>query len=640
MKRIITFLITLALIIIICTFPVSAGEKAVLNISVNDSFHNISDKPYGISIEDISYAFGGGLVSNLVNNDSFEYELDKTFGWSFENVSVSTDETDTPLNQKNPTYATITVSGKGSVTNLGFIDSADNEKKSADMGFKENTEYDFSCYINNKDFDGTVSVYLDSPKNRVNITELDISKSGNLWYKLSTTLTSVAQENGGLTIEFNGRGTICLDFVTLVPKDSHGYGTDEWKYTTLRADLYTAIERINPSFIRFSGENLNNWKDTIGPLAERVQSYNLWTDNEGAEHSGYINTMAMGYHEYFQLCSDLKAEPIPVVNVSTSLSPDTKEWNAYVQNILDLIEYANGDSITSYWGAIRASNGSTEPFNLKYIELGDENFIELSNEINKAYPEITVIHSTKSEIHIDKFDIFNAVELADFLTGVEKNGDVVDMASYAPTIVGTNALYDDKSIILFDSQEVVLTPSYYVQQLFANNYGTKYLESTFENGDTLYNGIYESVTVDEASQTLYVKLVNTSEKAQSVDVNLADFGSINRISAQSISSSFSSACNEIGKNTTYPVEYDLTAGESVTVDMDKYDVTVLRVAYGNNDGASLYTLPDFISTMTTKTTTFIPAEIKIAIPCAVSGVVIIFALAVIIKKKTTKKNGE
>lgn len=635
MKRIIAFLITLALIIIMCTFPVSAGEKAVLNISSNDSFHDISDKLYGISLDDISYACDGGLVSNLVNNDSFEYELDKTLGWKFDNVGASTDEADAPLNQNNKAYVTITVSGKGSVTNLGFTETND----SADMGFKENTEYDFSCYINNKDFDGTVSVYLNSPKNKVNITELDISKSGNLWYKLSTTLTSVAQEDGGLTIEFNGKGTICLDFVTLVPKDSHGYGTDEWKYTTLRNDLYKALERLKPSFIRFSNNNLKNWKNTIGPLEQRVQSYNLWTDNE--EHGGYINTMAMGYHEYFRLCSDLKAEPIPVVNVDTALSPDTKEWNAYIQNILDLIEYANGDSITSYWGAIRAANGSTEPFNLKYIEIGNENSKALSREINKSYPEIILIPSTEQQlIQIDKPDILTAVKTAGFLTEVEKNGDITAMSPYASTFVKTNAKCDDISLIRFDSQEIVLTPSYYVQQLFANNYGTKHLGSIFENGDTLHNGIYESVTVDEASQTLYVKLVNTSDKAQSVDVNLADFGSINRISAQSIKGTFSSACNETGKNTTYPVEQDLTAGENVTVDMSKYDVTVLRIAYGNNDGASLYTLPDFISTMTTKTTTFIPTEIKIAVPCVAIGCVIIIALAVIIKKKTEKKNGE
>ena len=796
MKRISAFLTALILMLTVFVFPAQAEENnKALNISAKDSSHDISDKLYGLFIEDISYACDGGLVSNLVNNDSFEYEFNKTTGWKFDNLDVSTDDTSKPLNINNPTYATIQVEGKGSVTNLGFTEMYDyktydrNEKKAStpDMGFKENAEYDFSCYINNKDFEGTVSVYLDSEKNRSNITELDISKSGNIWNKLSTTLTSVAQEDGGLTIEFNGKGTICLDFVTLVPKDSHGYGTDAWKYTTLRSDLYTALEQMNPSFIRFPGgclaegdslANLYNWKETIGPLEERVQFYNLWRDDVGRD---YINTMAMGYHEYFQLCSDLKAEALPILNVgltcqaragyddhvlalkkntmsdsewetyltetrhidpentqeredftnyidglniktdadfekyldTIALRPGTKEWDAYVQDILDLIEYANGDATTTYWGAIRAANGSAKPFNIKYIGLGNENwgsiyernFRALYKEVKKAYPEITVISSSGTYLEgeaydenwswinkdfrdtvvdehyytydgylfdhnnrYDNFDrdgahvfigeyavtpagvgtlltksnMFGAVEEASYLTGVERNGDVVEMASYAPTFAKVNAQSWNVNLIWFDSQEVVLTPNYYVQMLYANNYGTKYLASTFANGETVQDGIYESVTVDENAQTLYVKLVNTTGKAQSVDVNLSGFGDINRVSAQSIEGSYKSACNEIGKNTTFPVEKEYKAGEKVSIDMGKYDVTVLRIAYGSNDGAALYTLPNFINTMTQETISYLPDVIKIGVPCGAAGGVIIIgaviAIVVTIKKKKSKKN--
>lgn len=798
MKRISAFLTALILMLTVFVFPAQAEENnKTLNISAKDSSHDISDKLYGLFIEDISYACDGGLVSNLVNNDSFEYEFNRTTGWEFDNLDVSTDDTSAPLNINNPTYATIQVEGKGSVTNLGFTEMYDyktydrNEKKAStpDMGFKENAEYDFSCYINNKDFEGTVSVYLDSEKNRSNITELDISKSGNIWNKLSTTLTSVAQEDGGLTIEFNGKGTICLDFVTLVPKDSHGYGTDEWKYTTLRSDLYTALEQMNPSFIRFPGgclaegdslANLYNWKETIGPLEERVQFYNLWRDDMGRD---YINTMAMGYHEYFQLCSDLKAEALPILNVgltcqaragyddhvlalkkntmsdsewetyltetrnidpdntqeredftnyidglniktdadfekyldTIALRPGTKEWDAYVQDILDLIEYANGDSTTTYWGAIRAANGSAQPFNIKYIGLGNENwgsiyernFRALYKEVKKAYPEITVISSSGTYLEgeaydenwswinkdfrdtvvdehyytydgylfdhnnrYDNFDrdgahvfigeyavtpagvgtlltksnMFGAVEEASYLTGVERNGDVVEMASYAPTFAKVNAQSWNVNLIWFDSQEVVLTPNYYVQMLYANNYGTKYLASTFANGETVQDGIYESVTVDENAQTLYVKLVNTTGKAQSVDVNLSGFGDINRVSAQSIEGSYKSACNEIGKNTTFPVEKEYKAGEKVSVDMGEYDVTVLRIAYGINDGAALYTLPNFINTMTQETISYLPDAIKIGVPCGAAGGMVIIgaviAIIVTIKKKKSKKNGK
>ncbi|MDE6155977.1 MAG: hypothetical protein K2F67_06015, partial [Eubacterium sp.] len=239
-----------------------------------------------------------------------------------------------------------------------------------------------------------------------------------------------------------------------------------------------------------------------------------------------------------------------------------------------------------------------------------------------------------------KSNMYEAVEEASYLTGIERNGDIVDMISYAPTFAKVNAQCWNINMIWFDSQEIILTPSYYVQQLFSNNYGTKYIESTFENGETIQDGIYESVTLDESSQTLYVKLVNTTGKAVSVHVNLSEFGNINRVSAQSISADFKSATNEIGKNTTCPVEKDLAAGENITVDMGKYDVTVLRVAYGSNDGRSLYTLPGFIDNMP-EVSGYMPPAVRVAIPCSIAVVIVIavsIAVSVIIKKKKSGKN--
>lgn len=792
MKRLITFFITLILTASMLTFPVRADEKTVLNISANDNAYNISDKLYGLFIEDISYACDGGLVSNLVNNNSFEYEFNKTSAWKFDNLEVSTDDSSTPLNKNNTTYATINVNGNGSITNIGYPEMyeyktytrEDKKAQTADMGFKANETYEFSCYINNKDFKGSVYVYLDSPKNKINVTELDISRCGNVWSKLSAPLPAVAQEDGALTIEFKGTGTVCLDFVSLVPKKSYGFGKNEWKYTTLRSDLYESLKRLNPGFVRFPGgclaegdslSKLYDWKATIGPTEERVQSYNLWKDDFGRD---YINTNAMGYHEYFQLCSELNAAPIPVLNAglicqgrsgyddhavayikstmtdkqwedymtnvrnmpednldwrngftdhikslninskddwenyldTIALRPGTDEWNAYVQDILDLIEYANGDATTTYWGALRAANGSEKPFNLKYIGIGNENWGEiyernfkaLYDEVKAVYPEITIVSSSGAWLdgeafeqnwkwinsdfrdtvvdehyytregylfdHTDRYDnydrsgahvfvgeyaatsdgtgtlqtksnMYEAIEEASYLTGIERNGDVVDMISYAPTFAKLNSQCWDINLIWFDSQEVVLTPSYYTQQLFANNYGTKYIESRFDNGEAIKNGIYESVTVDENSQVLYVKLVNSTGEKTSVDVNLSDFGNINRVSSQSISGDFKSSTNEVGRNTTYPVEKELLASENITVDMEKYDVTVLRIAYGNNDGARLYTLPNFISTMPPASNYYLPA-VRVAVPCvaaAVIFVIIVSAVTTIIIKK--KKSG-
>ncbi len=783
--------------LVFCTgaVPAFAENKNVLNISAENESYEISDKLYGSFIEDISYACDGGLVSNLVNNDSFEYEFNKTTAWQADGIELSTD-TENPMNKSNPTYAHITSNGKGTLTNTGYTEMYEyksferNEEKAQtpDMGFKADTEYAFSCYIMNNSFDGTVSVYLNSDHNKNKITVLDISNTNGIWTEIKTTLKSTANEDGGLTLEFDGNGEIYLDFVTLVPTDSYGYGTDEWKYTSLRTDLYEALEQLNPAFIRFPGgclaegdslENLYDWKETIGPLEERAQFYNLWRDDVGRD---YINTMAMGYHEFFQLCRDLNAEALPILNVgltcqgrcayddhvialqksemtdeeweayltetrnipventderkgftdyingfninsrddfeayldTIALRPGTKEWDAYVQDILDLIEYANGDAQTTYWGALRAANGSAQPFNLKYIGLGNENWGEiyernfraLYKEVKKAYPEITVISSSGTWLegtayeenwnwinadfsdtivdehyytrdgylfdHNDRYDNFDrngahvfigeyaarargygtiqtksnileAIEEASYLTGVERNGDVVEMTSYAPTFAKVNAQCWEINLIWFDSQEVVLTPSYYVQMLFSNNYGSTYLKSTFENGETIQNGIYESVTMDKENEVLYVKLVNTTGKKQSVGLNLSGFDNISRISSQSINADFISACNEIGKLTTYPVENELTAGNSVNVEMGKYDVTVLRIAYGNNDGTALYSLPDNISTMP-QPSMYLPDIIKIGVPCGIAGVVVIAGaltgIIVLIKKRKAKKNND
>lgn len=789
-----TLCVIMCTLLVLCggTFPAFAENENVLNISSGDESYEISDKLYGSFIEDISYACDGGLVSNLVNNDSFEYEFNKTTAWQAEGIELAVD-TENPMNENNPTYAHITSNGTGTLANTGYTEmykykSYDRDKTKAqtpDMGFKADTEYAFSCYIMNRSFKGNVSVYLNSEHNKNNAVALDISNTNGIWTEIKTTLKSSADEDGGLTFKFDGNGELYLDFVTLVPEDSYGYGTNEWKYTSLRSDLFQALKQLSPSFIRFPGgclaegdtlEHLYDWKETIGPLEERTQFYNLWRDDTGRD---YINTMAMGYHEFFQLCKDLDAEALPILNVgltcqgrcayddhvialekskmtdeewetyltetkniseentderkdftdyinglninsredfeayldTIALKPGTAQWDAYVQDLLDLIEYANGDAETTYWGALRAANGSEEPFNLKYIGLGNENWGEiyernfraLYKEIKKAYPDITVISSSGTWLegdaydenwqwinsdfrdtivdehyytgdgylfdHNDRYDNFDrdgahvfigeyaatakgvgtiqtksnmleAVEEASFLTGVERNGDVVEMASYAPTFAKVNAQCWNINLIWFDSQEVVLTPGYYVQMLYSNNYGSTYLKSAFQNGETVQNGIYESVTVDKETETLYVKLVNTTGKKQSVSVNLSGFDNINRISSQSISGNYKSACNEIGKLTTYPEEKELQAGSNVSVDMGKYDVTVLRIAYGNNDGASLYTLPGSISGMAVPSG-YLPDIIKIGVPCITAGVVVIAGaltgIIIFVKKKKGKE---
>ena len=777
------------------TLPAYAADNAQLNISADKISHDVSDMLYGIFIEDISKAGDGGLVSNLVYNNSFEYNdtseenaaLNESY-WTFTNIDhkISTQD---PMNENNTHYEELSVSGTGRITNLGCVEHWDyktydpNKKlqQTADMGFKEGLEYDFSCYIKNVDFDGTVQVYLDGDKNPASAYQLDISNTKADWRKIETTLKSAATEDGGLTIEFSGTGTLYMDFVQLIPHDAYGYGQDEWQYTTLRADLVDAIQKLDPSFIRFPGgcfcegdslERLFDWKATIGPLEEREQSYNVWRNDDAGDY--YINSNAMGYGEYFNLCADLGAEPIPCLNVgltcqgrngfdinvdareklsmtddqfrqylidvrgyaqddtdgiesrieevnalgytseadfdayleTIALTPGTAEWENYVQDILDLIEYANGDATTTYWGAIRAANGHEQPYDLKYIGLGNENwgdvywrnFDALYKEVKAVYPDITVIttsgtwlggadfdraweeaNSKYRDCYVDehyytndsymyeinnrydsydrdgakvfvgeyaatspgigtiqtKSNMLEAIEEAAYMTGFERNSDVVAMTAYAPTFAKINSQNWAVNMIWFDSQKTVLTPSYFTQMLYANNIGTNYVDASFA-GDIPVTELAQSVTVNEEEQAIYIKLVNSSGSERAVDLNLSGFGNINYASNQYICADYKSACNEI--NTEYyvaPQEEQLAVnGETVTVNTGKYSVNVIRIAYGSNDGSTLYQLPEDLPEQVSG---YLPPALRVAIPCVIGVVVAGAVIAVIAVKISNKK---
>lgn len=796
MKKLLCFITALTLCLSSFAMPAYAAQDVNLNIDEKNITHDVSPVLYGSFIEDISYACDGGLVSNLVNNGSFEYEKKPEASWQFENVKTVLSTSDA-MNKNNTSYETLTISGKGTVKNLGFTelydyktyDYNDDSASSADMGFKEGNSYDFSCYVKNIDFEGSISVYLDSKSNSYKTVKLNTTAlSSNQWTKLTATLKSAADEDGGLAIVFEGEGSIQLDFVSLIPQDSYGYGTDEWKYTTLRPDLLQALKNLSPSFVRFPGgclcegdslENLYSWKDTIGALEERPQTYNVWANDDNGNH--YNNTNSMGYHEYFQLCEDLQAKAIPVVNVgltcqgrngyddhiaalnkvnmndsqwraflinekgfdekdedriseyteyidslkinsqqdfdkwlkTVAYTPGTPEFNNYVQDVLDLIEYANGDAQTTYWGALRSANGHPQSFNLEYIGLGNENwgdvyfrnFDALYKEVKEKYPDIKIISSSGTWLEGDAFDtawdtvnskysdtivdehyytgdnylfshndrydsydrdgagvfvgeyaaksagfgtqitknnIWSAVEEAGFMTGFERNSDIVKMAAYAPTFAKIKSNSWDVNMIWFDSHDVVLTPNYFIQMLYSNNLGSQYINAEFSGSDDI-SDLYQSVTVDSDKQVIYVKLVNSGSK-RNVNINVSGFDNINYVSNQNFSNKYKSASNELGKQRVAPSDDELDFnGSNINVHLDKYSVNVIRIAYGSNKGASLYQLPDSIDYETKGYTPTAVKAVSISI-CAVivagAGAVFAFYSKLGGKSKGKKRNSK
>ncbi|MDE6472236.1 MAG: hypothetical protein K2L52_04345 [Clostridia bacterium] len=756
------FLLSISLVLILALglgmlYACNGSPKSVnATISKDNMGVEIADTMYGLFLEDISYAGDGGLISELVNNGSFEYEANPTAYW---NIDGSAEVKNIyGLNEANPSYLHLVVDGTAQLENLGYIEYYDNltenynkdKMNTADMGFHKDVEYDLSFYVRIADFEGTISAGLSSPSNSEKIA-LTLPQQKDEWVKVSCVLTSKATEDGSLVFIAQGKGELDVDFVSLVPHDTFGYGSDEWKYVTLRQDLYDALDALSPAFIRFPGgclaegdtfEHLFDWKKTIGPLEEREQYHNIWRDEENGKY--YNNTFALGYHEYFQLCEDLGAKALPILNVGMicqfeadyrqnakayaqgkmskdewekyldtfAIRPGTAEFDAYIQDIMDLIDYANGTDISNEWVQKRIQNGHPEPFNIEYIGLGNENWGEvywrnfdaLYKAVKEAHPELTIISSASFQFggeyfddcweHIranysdtlvdehyytsqnklfknnDRYDsydrnsakvfvgeyaaspwgigkywsennLWSAVEEASYLTALERNGDVVKMASYAPTFAKINAQCWDINMIWFDSQNIVLTPNYFNQMLFANNTGSRYIDT----GITA-KGIYSSASVDEETQTLYVKLVNVNASAMDVSLSFDGFGKLNASSMQYMSGERASY-NGPNMTTIVPKQVNCNIdGSNVTTRIDGQSINIIRVYYGDNDGSEAYNLPALPENMQNEITqfnTFVMTP-EIGFVVGIIGIallltVVFIVIAIINKKLIYKKAG-
>lgn len=384
----------------------------------------ISEDLIGVFFEDLNYAADGGLYAELVQNRDFEYSetdgnKDKSwnsrYAWSVEGKGMTFDvSTEQPVHPNNPHYAVLDVAQPGgSFTNTGFDGIA----------VKEGEKYDFSLFARTPDGKGGGKsvVRLVDPQGKT-VAETTVKLSSKTWKKREAVLKATATvAQARLVIIPQSAGRYALDMISLFPQK-----TFKGRKNGLRADLAQAIADIRPRFVRFPGgclahgdgvDNIYHWKETIGPLEARNPAANIWR---------YHQTRGLGYFEYFQFCEDIGAEPLPVVaagvpcqnsgiggpshhskDIVTSLGQQggipMEEMGQYVQDVLDLIEYANGDAKTTRWGRERAKAGHPEPFNLKYIGLGNEDLISrvfterftmIYEAIREKYPEITVIGTT------------------------------------------------------------------------------------------------------------------------------------------------------------------------------------------------------------------------------------------------------
>ncbi|MFT4204765.1 MAG: alpha-L-arabinofuranosidase C-terminal domain-containing protein [Chitinophagaceae bacterium] len=367
----------------------------------------ISDDLIGVFFEDINYAADGGLYAELIQNRDFEYtaadrkEWNATTAWKLKgDVHIATEN---PLHPNNPHYATL---GNGAtLTNNGFDGIA----------VVAGDRYDLSLFARRQNISGKIIVRLLDKEGNTIADPAAFNISSKSWKKYNAILTaSTTVKDARLEIAMTDSKktfAVNLDMVSLFPEK-----TFKNRKNGVRADLAQAIADLKPRFVRFPGgclthgngiDNMYRWKNSVGALEARKPDFNLW---------GYHQTKGLGFYEFFQFCEDIGASPLPVlaagvpcqntgvVNPKNGLCGQQggiplDSMDAYIQEVLDLIEYANGDASTR-WGKVRAEAGHPQPFHLKYIGIGNEDLISeafkerfalIFNAVKQKHPEITVI---------------------------------------------------------------------------------------------------------------------------------------------------------------------------------------------------------------------------------------------------------
>ncbi|MBQ2903169.1 MAG: carbohydrate binding domain-containing protein [Clostridia bacterium] len=569
-----------------------------MNIDAGDEIHDISDLLFGIFFEDINFAADGGLYAEMVANRSFEYTDiaagDALHAWSAvggADLKVKKD-TENALNENNPSYLVLsnTSDSPAGIANRGFLDG---------MSVEKDAKYNFSVYAKGIDgYSGKIYVRLCIGDKTVGEGIIESISSEWTKYELSLTCTETAFQNVTLQV-LADKGCVALDMISLFPED-----TFKGRKNGMRKDLGEMLESLEPKFLRFPGgciiegndyESAYNWKDSIatgsdglplefgggyGDVAARKQGINLWTNFAATDDpTPCFMSYGLGFFEYFQLAEDIGAVGVPVINCGLycqmrgkgPVDMESDEFRQYIQDMHDLVEFCRGDE-TSTWGKVRASLGHPEPFELKYIGIGNEqegevyferyqafldSFNEAKAENPKLYEGIELIYSSgasdgthsaqylpsyeyaKEQLgdsenaadfagatdhhyynepswffkNTDYYDednykrsvdemtdtiygggiqvflgefaaksnrLISALAEAAYMTGLERNGDIVRMAAYAPLFGNLTATHWSPDLIWFNNHQVTGSISYYVQKLFSVNQGSKLLSSALD----------------------------------------------------------------------------------------------------------------------------------------------------------------
>jgi len=519
-------------------------NKKTLKIYTKEKTQELGDL-FGIFFEDLNHAADGGLYAELVQNRSFEFDAidhpsyHALMAWEKVergngSVNICVKE-ETPLHEKNPHYLVMEILSSGNgvgVMNTGFEPG---------IPIENGKSYLFSCFARrNTSFDEPLVITLESVSGKL-YGKAEIVVNSSDWLKYEVTLTAEGRDySGRLVLTTKGQGEFHMDLVSLFPKETY-----KNRSNGMRKDIAELLVNMKPKFMRFPGgclvhdgslnsndrNSMYRWKNTIGDIEKRPSRRNNW---------GYNQTLGLGYYEYFQLSEDLGAKPLPVLpggyDPHHQRIVPLEELQEWIDDALDLIEFANGD-ITTKWGGKRAELGHPKPFNLEYIAIGNEEvgapFFERYPYFHKAikekYPAMKIINSSGPFASGSEYDrgwdsarenasdlvdehyyqtpewflanyhrydnfkddepkvflgeyatwgntYYNALVEAAFMTGLEKNAQVIGLACYAPMLCNVNYVNWKPDMIWFNNHQVYGSANYYVQKLFMNHQGDQSLK--------------------------------------------------------------------------------------------------------------------------------------------------------------------
>ncbi|WP_291101176.1 MULTISPECIES: alpha-L-arabinofuranosidase C-terminal domain-containing protein [unclassified Flavobacterium] len=636
------------------------AQKTTLEVDVAKTIAKIQPTMYGVFFEDINFAADGGLYAEMIKNRSFEFEA-PLMGWeqpnsdrhSFNKESGIATTIKVLENKTNPNFCRVTVNDDNGyeLINEGF----------RGMGIKKEAKYNLSLKAANHD--GTIKKIIVQfiDKDKKVLGETSIVPTSSDWQNYTAQFTATETEaKAQLKITFKGTGTIDLDMISLFPEDT-------WKNRKngLRKDIVQLLYDMKPGFVRFPGGCIvegrtlaqrYQWKKTVGDVENRETLINRWNNEFSHKPTpDYFQSFGLGFFEYFQLSEDLGAQPLPILSCGMACQFNTgelvpmAELDPYVQDALDLIEFANG-SVDTPWGRIRSEMGHPKPFNLKYIGVGNEQwgpqYIERFKVFEKAikskYPAMTIVSGAGPFPEGDYFDYGNqelkklnaeivdehyyknpkwfrdnatrydsydrkgpkvfageyaaqsvaiaspdnknnwecAFSEAAFMTGLERNAEVVNLTSYAPLMAHAEAWQWTPDMIWFNNLEAYGSANYYVQKLFSTNKGTDLIAITKDGKPvTGQNDLYASAVKDVNTKEVMLKLVNTSASAQDLSVNLKGKKLVSKGTVITLKSDNLEEVNSFASpKKISPTESEFKLkGEKANITLPAYSVTVLKL---------------------------------------------------------------